>query len=76
VIVTTAANEVAAKYHDRMPVIVDAGDYSRWLDATSPADTLLPLLHSRSVEGLEVAAANPRVNNPRNQGPELLVPQP
>jgi SOS response associated peptidase (SRAP) len=72
VIVTTAANDVAAKYHDRMPVIVDAGDYARWLDPAAGAADLLPLLESRTVDGLEVAAANPVVNNPRNQGPELL----
>jgi putative SOS response-associated peptidase YedK len=74
VIVTTAANEVASKYHDRMPVIVDAGDYSRWLDPAASNSDLLPLLESRTVNGLEVAAANPLVNNPRNQGPELLQP--
>jgi putative SOS response-associated peptidase YedK len=73
VIVTTAAREFSAKYHDRMPVIVDRADYARWLDPTSPADKLLPLLESRTVDALEVAAANPMVNNPRNQGPELLV---
>jgi putative SOS response-associated peptidase YedK len=74
VIVTTAANELASKYHDRMPVIVDSGDYARWLDPAAGSPELLPLLESRTVNGLEVAAANPLVNNPRNQGPELLVP--
>ncbi|HEY1378587.1 MAG TPA: SOS response-associated peptidase [Gemmataceae bacterium] len=73
-IVTTAANELAATYHDRMPVILDPGDYARWLDPAAPTDRLLPLLESRPVDGLLVAAANPLVNNPRNQGPELLVP--
>jgi putative SOS response-associated peptidase YedK len=75
VIVTTAANELAAKYHDRMPVIVDSGDYARWLDPSSPADKLAPLLECRFVGDLEVAAANPLVNNPRNQGPQLLIAQ-
>jgi putative SOS response-associated peptidase YedK len=75
VIVTTAANEVASKYHDRMPVIVDAGDYARWLDPAANSADLIPLLESHTVDGLEVAAANPLVNNPRNQGPELLVPE-
>lgn len=56
-----------------MPVIVDASDYSRWLDPTAGTPDLLPLLESRMVDGLEVAAANPLVNNPRNQGSELLV---
>jgi putative SOS response-associated peptidase YedK len=73
-IVTTAANEFSAKYHNRMPVILDGGDYRRWLDAATPTDRLLPLLESRPVDGLEVHAANPLVNSPQNQGPELLVP--
>ena len=30
------------------------------------------LLLSRSVAGVDVVAVNPAVNNPRNQGPELL----
>jgi putative SOS response-associated peptidase YedK len=73
-IVTTAANELAAKYHDRMPVILDPADYGRWLDPTAQPDALLPLLESRPVEGLEVAAANPIVNSPKNDGPECLAP--
>ena len=74
VIVTAAANEFSAKYHDRMPVIVDGADYGRWLDPSTAAADLMPLLAMRPVEGMEVAAANPLVNNPRNQGPELLGP--
>jgi putative SOS response-associated peptidase YedK len=31
-IVTTAANEFSSKCHDRMPVILDAANYGRWLD--------------------------------------------
>ena len=73
-IVTTAANEFAAKYHDRMPVVVDPGDYSLWLDPASATDRLLPLLDSRPIAGMEVVAVNPAVNNSRNQGPELLTP--
>jgi putative SOS response-associated peptidase YedK len=72
--VTTAANEFSAKYHDRMPVIVDAADYVRWLDPATPTDKLLPLLDSRPVAGMEVVSVNPAVNNPRNQGPDLLAP--
>jgi putative SOS response-associated peptidase YedK len=72
--VTTAANEFSAKYHDRMPVIVDAGDYDRWLDPTTPTDKLLLLLDSRPVAGMEVVAVNPAVNSPRNHGQGLLMP--
>jgi putative SOS response-associated peptidase YedK len=73
-IVTTAANELAARYHDRMPVILDPADYARWLAPADRPEDVLPLLDSRPVEGLEVAAANRLVNNWRNDGPELLVP--
>jgi putative SOS response-associated peptidase YedK len=73
-IVTTAANKLAARYHDRMPVILDPTDYARWLAPTERPEDLLPLLESRPVSGLEVAAANLLVNNWRNDGPELLVP--
>jgi hypothetical protein len=41
-------------------------------DPTSSADALLPMFKSRTIADLEVSAANPIVNNPRNQGPELL----
>jgi putative SOS response-associated peptidase YedK len=72
--VTASANEFSATYQDRMPLIIDAGDYERWLDPTTPTDKLLPLLDSRPVAGMDVVAVNPAVNNPRNQGPELLTP--
>ena len=57
-----------------MPLIVDRDDYARWLDPTTPTDRLLPLVDSRPVAEMEVVAVNPAVNNPRNQGPELLTP--
>jgi putative SOS response-associated peptidase YedK len=62
------------KSHDRLPVIVDAGDFDRWLDPTTPTDKLQPLLDSRPVAGMEVVAVNPAVNNPGNQGPDCLAP--
>src|SRR3954469_21625403 len=31
-IVTTSANELNARYHDRMPIVVDLADYAHWLD--------------------------------------------
>jgi putative SOS response-associated peptidase YedK len=73
-IVTTAANEAAAKYHDRMPVVIDPAECARWLDPASPAADLLPMLESRVVEGMEVAAANPVVNNPRRDAADLITP--
>jgi len=46
-IITTAANEVIAAFHERMPVILDAEDYGVWLDpAVHDTEPLLPLLKS------------------------------
>jgi putative SOS response-associated peptidase YedK len=59
-----------------MPVIIDPGDYERWLDVTAQADDVLPMLQSRPVEGMEVAAVNPVVNNARHDAPDCLAPVP
>ena len=34
-IITTGANELMVKVHDRMPVILHPSDYDRWLDRDS-----------------------------------------
>jgi putative SOS response-associated peptidase YedK len=56
-----------------MPVALGTGDFARWLDAAAQPDALLPLLASRPVEGLEVAAANPLVNSPKQDTPACLA---
>jgi putative SOS response-associated peptidase YedK len=71
-IVTTEANELTSKYHDRMPVIVHPADYARWLDPAAPPDGLRPLLAPYPAGAMEAAAANPLVNNPRNDSPDCL----
>ena len=43
-IITTDANETLEPIHHRMPVILHAEDYDRWLDPSSPADELHSLL--------------------------------
>ncbi|HQR22317.1 MAG TPA: SOS response-associated peptidase [Burkholderiaceae bacterium] len=40
-IITTSANTVIAPLHDRMPVIVGAPDYARWLDSGADSKALL-----------------------------------
>jgi putative SOS response-associated peptidase YedK len=48
--------------------------YGRWLDPAAQPDALLSSQESRPVEGLEVAAASPVVNRPKNDTPECLAP--
>ena len=76
-IVTTAANTTMARLHDRMPAILDRGAWSEWLDPTlhDPLHAA-SLLHPSPDDAIELRAANPRVNNVGNDGPELLEPDP
>ncbi|MEZ5428358.1 MAG: SOS response-associated peptidase [Pyrinomonadaceae bacterium] len=73
-IITTEANRLVRPVHARMPVIIGPGDYEKWLDAggkTDPAE-LDRMLSSEINEELESYAVSPSVNNPANDGPELI----
>ena len=71
-IVTTAANELMASIHDRMPVILRPRDYDRWLDREPSEQPPLDLLRPFPSDEMEMRAANPAVGNVRNNGPEML----
>ena len=73
-IVTTDPNDLVARVHDRMPVILDPGDWDAWLADATPAHELRSLLRPAPAEGMDVYAVSPAVNNVRNEGPELLAP--
>jgi putative SOS response-associated peptidase YedK len=75
VIVTTTPNEVLAPIHDRMPVILAAADFARWLDPeTRDAAAALTLLRPYPAEELEAYPVGLRVNNPANDDPACIVP--
>ena len=67
-IITTAANQPMAAVHERMPVIVAAGDYGSWLGG---ADGLLRPCPAAAIEIRKVGRA---VNSARNDSPALLEP--
>jgi putative SOS response-associated peptidase YedK len=72
-IVTTAANEALRPLHERMPAVIEPAGWPLWLgevDGDAP-DLLRP-----SDAALRVWPVSPRVNNVRNDGPELLQPLP
>lgn len=73
-IIVTAANELVVPIHDRMPVILDPAAYSRWLDPNSDARALLSLLKPSPAGDLEAYPVAPTVNDPDNEGPELIEP--
>jgi len=77
VIITTDAGVDMEGVHDRMPVIVEAADRALWLDPeiTEPA-AVTPLLHPAPVGTLVRYPVTTEVNNPRNDGPRMITPDP
>ena len=73
-IVTGPPNDLVARIHDRMPVIVHPDDWATWLAEDAPAEELRPLLRPAPAEGMRLYAVSPAVNNVRSDGPELLAP--
>ena len=73
ILVTTESNELAAKVHDRMPVMLRAPDMPRWLSPslTRPED-VHDLLGPYSPDEMAAHAVSRRVNKPENERPELI----
>ena len=76
-ILTTAANDVLAPIHDRMPVILPATEYARWLDpALSNTDSLAPLLVPFPPEDMLALPVSSRVNSPTVDDETCMAPVP
>ncbi|HEV8696649.1 MAG TPA: SOS response-associated peptidase [Candidatus Limnocylindrales bacterium] len=75
-IVTTTPNEAIADLHDRMPVVLEAGSWDRWLGDGSSVDpgALLAMLQPNDEVPLLVYAVNRYVNDVRRDGPDLIEP--
>jgi putative SOS response-associated peptidase YedK len=73
-ILTSVANELVGRFHHRMPVILEPDVWGQWLDADAPIDELVPMLVPCPSELLDVYPVSRRVNDVRNEGPELLAP--
>ena len=74
-IITTAPNALMARIHDRMPAIIPPEQHARWLDPAlqNPA-AIQPMIASYPAAALEAIPVGSRINNARNQGPELIEP--
>lgn len=73
-IITCPPNELMATIHDRMPVIIDPADYTRWLSdiEEDPRDLLKPY----PAERMTMWPVSKRVNRPANDDPSILDPEP
>ena len=74
-ILTVAANKPMAALHDRMPALLQAENFEAWLDCRSgTASDVQRLLAPAPDELLEIVEVSPKLNNPRNDGPEVQEP--
>lgn len=74
-IITTTANSLMQSIHNRMPVILDRADYDRWLDPKNQdPQEVFPLLTQFPADRMQAVPVSTRVNSPRNESPECIVP--
>jgi putative SOS response-associated peptidase YedK len=74
-IVTTAANSMLNKIHNRMPVILKREDEALWLENRQLDDgELKGLLKPYPARQMDAYEVSPAVNNPRNDGEDLIGP--
>ncbi len=73
-IITTEANSLIEKIHERMPVILDKKDHKLWLDCAQDEQLVLPLLASFSPDEMETYEVGKLVNSPANNSPECIEP--
>lgn len=72
-ILTTEANEVLRPMHDRMPVILHPEDYGLWLEADArKLDLVKEMLRPYPAGEMIGHPVGSAINNPRNQGAELI----
>jgi putative SOS response-associated peptidase YedK len=74
-IVTTAANELLAPVHDRMPVILGPENWPLWLgEIPTDPDRLKALLVPYPADDMVIWPVDRRVGNVKNNDPSLIEP--
>jgi len=74
-ILTVAANGTVSTLHDRMPAILAPENFDAWLDTRGfKAEMAAEMLRPAPENLLEYISVDPRLNNVRNEGPELVKP--
>ena len=71
-IITTEANDYLKVYHDRMPVILNQSDESKWLDHQTPLGELQNIMLPKDDNRLEAYEVSKLVNAPRNNSEECI----
>jgi putative SOS response-associated peptidase YedK len=74
-IVTCDANDLVARVHDRMPVILPAEARGAWLARDGSPAALADLLRPYPADAMEAYPVSSLVSAPRNDGPECIRPR-
>ena len=75
-LITTDANALTSKIHERMPVILEPDDYDLWLDLELNArDPLIRLLKSYDADEMVSDPVSTYVNNPTHDDPKCVALQ-
>lgn len=75
-IITTTANSLISKIHDRMPVILDPESEQTWLSSKVSTEDHLSLLNPYPEQNMDHYTISPMVNNVNNDNPQLIIPTP
>ncbi len=74
-ILTTAANSLVKKLHDRMPVILHRAEFDIWLDRDiDDVGRLAELFHPYPADQLEEYVVSTDVNSPMNDSLGCIIP--
>jgi putative SOS response-associated peptidase YedK len=72
-IITTDPNELAATVHNRMPVIIEPRDYTRWLTRVDEEQPPIDLLRPYDPDAMKAWKVSSAVGNVRNNEPSLCI---
>jgi putative SOS response-associated peptidase YedK len=74
-ILTTAANSLLKKLHDRMPVILHRAEFDIWLDRDiDDVSRLTEVFHPYPSDQLEEDVVTTDVNSLKNDSPDCIIP--
>ena len=75
-IITTNANSMVSKIHDRMPVILDRQSEKTWLQQANSVEEHMSLLKSYDEHKMESYSVTSQVNSVENDNPKLILSAP
>ena len=73
-VVTTEANDLVARLHDRMPVVVAPEAFAPWLDSETPLEQLNKVMRPFPSERMNAHPVSRRLNDARNDDPACIAP--